>query len=254
MFFTYVYKHPITLEPFYVGKGKNSRHLSHINRAFKKRKGKIEGHSVRVCRRLIKRGLVPIIEKVLETAIEQDAFNEEVRLIALYKRIVDGGTLTNLTLGGEGASGLIQSTEHIAKRVKKLLGKKRTQEQRQRMSGKRAFSENVKLASIKRANRPEENERVSKQFKDIPIPETRKHQISATMKARGIKPLTVIRGCDHPKVRAREIKMPNGEIRNVPCLVEFCREHRLNLSTVRNTLSQHRPLKRGLFAGLQLLT
>ncbi len=55
----------------------------------------------------------PEIISILET--QDQAWAEEMRVIALYGRICDGGTLLNKTLGGSGARGLKMSLDHKAK-------------------------------------------------------------------------------------------------------------------------------------------
>ena len=102
--------------PYYIGKGKNKRAYVN-NRTIKK-----PTDSNR-------------IEIIKDQLTEQDAFDLEVELVALYGRKNNGtGVLRNLTDGGEGASGRIDSDETIQKRVKKSTGKKRTTAQRLRMS------------------------------------------------------------------------------------------------------------------------
>ena len=61
---------------------------------------------------LRRKGLKPIIIKVLENVTEQEAFDEEIRLIAIYGRADKNlGPLTNMTDGGEGAVGLVWTKE-----------------------------------------------------------------------------------------------------------------------------------------------
>jgi hypothetical protein len=55
----------------------------------------------------------PAIIASLET--QKQAWTEEIRVIALYGRICDGGTLLNKTLGGPGSHGIKMSPEHKAK-------------------------------------------------------------------------------------------------------------------------------------------
>ena len=89
--------------PFYVGKGKGRRMFHHERDAGlgfhyhlhrKIRKMKSEGKTVH-----------PV--KVFETPEESEALAEEVRRIALYGR----DSLTNMTNGGEGVSGMKHSPE-----------------------------------------------------------------------------------------------------------------------------------------------
>lgn len=60
------------------------------------------------------------IEIIFEELSEEEAKNKEVELISKYKKIKDGGTLCNITDGGDGVSGLKHSEE-----TKKILREKR---------------------------------------------------------------------------------------------------------------------------------
>ncbi|MEI6058981.1 MAG: NUMOD3 domain-containing DNA-binding protein [archaeon] len=94
--------------PFYVGKGIQGRPYWHLDAA---RKGE-RSHKSNKIRKAWRMSLPIIIKHVHRTDIEEVAFGEEKRLIKFYGRMVDGtGVLTNLTDGGEGASGAIRSEE-----------------------------------------------------------------------------------------------------------------------------------------------
>jgi hypothetical protein len=86
----------------------------------------------------------PEIIASLET--QEQAWTEEIRLIALYKRKCDGGTLLNHALGGPGSRGVKMSPEHkarlrdashtpeaIAKSAASNRGRKHTAEAREKM-------------------------------------------------------------------------------------------------------------------------
>jgi NUMOD3 motif len=88
----------------------------------------------------------PEIIASLET--QEQAWAEEIHIIALYGRICDGGTLLNKTLGGSGSRGLKMSAEHkaklcaashtaesVAKVAAASRGRKHTDEARAKMSG-----------------------------------------------------------------------------------------------------------------------
>lgn len=68
-------------------------------------------------------GLEPGVRYLAENLTELEALQKEIELIALYGRRVDGtGILSNLTLGGEGVSGLQHTEETKAKMRKPKKG------------------------------------------------------------------------------------------------------------------------------------
>ena len=83
-YFVYVYNSEDGV-PFYIGKGSKTRHLYRRN------------HLV----------TPPNREhiQVFECDTEQAAFDMEIFLIDFFKRTLDGGTLSNLSLGGPGCRG-----------------------------------------------------------------------------------------------------------------------------------------------------
>lgn len=63
----------------------------------------------------------------------EEACEIEVCLISKYKRKCDGGSLCNLTIGGDGVVGMVWTDEH--KKISKgNKGKRRTEEQRKNIS------------------------------------------------------------------------------------------------------------------------
>jgi len=99
MFFVYVYAHPQTHLPFYVGKGTGDRDLYH----WRNRKSHNNDQLRFILHDIHQSGQRPMITRVLETLDETAAYNEEKRLIQEYGRIDIGtGTLCNKTPGGEG--------------------------------------------------------------------------------------------------------------------------------------------------------
>jgi len=101
--------------PYYIGKGKDNR--AYINNRSTPKPPEIDR-----------------IQLIKENLTEEEAFDLECNLIALYGRKDLGtGILRNLTNGGEGVSGRISRPESIQKRIEKNSGKKRTIEQKERM-------------------------------------------------------------------------------------------------------------------------
>lgn len=126
---------------FYVGKGKNSR-VTHHEREAK------SGHLCHKCntiRKIWLDGQQVKIEKIFQTANEQEAFEFERQTIARYGR----ENLTNLTDGGDGSSGWNPPRKwrenhsiYMSKRNKgnKIwLGKKHKPETRKKMSDNNAM-------------------------------------------------------------------------------------------------------------------
>lgn len=88
-------------DPFYIGKGKNTRDLS-------KKRNRLWTNIAN------KHGFV--VKKLKENLTEQEAWNLEISLIAQYGKLIDDtGCLANITNGGEGASGTIHTDETKAK-------------------------------------------------------------------------------------------------------------------------------------------
>lgn len=74
------------------------------------------------------------VEILFDDVSEEFAKAKEIEFISLYKRIIDGGTLANLTLGGDGVKGF--KNPKLAERNKTGIwkGKKHTQETKMKMS------------------------------------------------------------------------------------------------------------------------
>lgn len=105
----YTYSDPAGVV-FYVGKGSLStgRHRQHLYRA-------TNPAMKRKLAKLAVDGVVPVINIVQKFLNEADAFACEMALIAQYGRRAVGGTLLNLTDGGEGASGARRSEAERAR-------------------------------------------------------------------------------------------------------------------------------------------
>ena len=96
-YYTYIYSHPITKEPFYVGKGCNDRSHSHL----KGRTKRDNLHLYNFIQKMIRENNTPIIE-IINVTCENTALRLEQFLINQYGRKDLGtGTLLNLTDGGE---------------------------------------------------------------------------------------------------------------------------------------------------------
>lgn len=107
----YVYEHIRldTMKPFYVGKGSGTRaYIKQGRNRYWHRIANKHGYAVNI---------------VAENLDEEIAFLVEIEKIDQLRRL--GAELTNMTNGGEGMSGHIQSAETIAKRALSQTGQKR---------------------------------------------------------------------------------------------------------------------------------
>lgn len=96
-----------SFEPIYIGKGKNNRLYQHTKLYNLNR---YDSYKDRKLKKIINEGLKPIIIKLKENLVEQEALSLEKEYISKIKRYPDG-PLTNLTDGGEGISGLKHTPE-----------------------------------------------------------------------------------------------------------------------------------------------
>lgn len=108
-------------EPFYVGKGKGNRCLSHnYNKEDCNRYKKQKINHIKMENKEI---IIVILKKDL---YENESFKLEKECISIIKRKNKGGPLTNLTDGGEGSSGTIVSKETRIKHSNNMKGRKIT--------------------------------------------------------------------------------------------------------------------------------
>lgn len=115
----YVYEHrrKDTGDVFYIGKGTRSKKKAYG------RSISIENRNI-IWRRIVKKanGFDAIV--LAEFILEDYAFEYEKELIKHYGKLVDGGTLCNLTDGGEGCTGRIISEETRKKKSELWKGEK----------------------------------------------------------------------------------------------------------------------------------
>lgn len=114
----YNYDHlSFTFEPIYVGKGKGNRDMYHY-------KYYCDNEILyRKLKKIKELDLEPIIMRITENLSEADALSKETELIKSIGRLnLNEGTLCNLTNGGEGSAGLMQTLEHKQKNSIKNQG------------------------------------------------------------------------------------------------------------------------------------
>ena len=115
-YFIYVHTRNDTGQVFYVGKGTRT-HAKQYQRAYVTKKRSRFWQAIAA-----KAGYSVVL--YAEFYAEAAAFDMERALIAEFKRARDGGTLCNLTLGGEGHVGLSASPETRAKLSAAVSGEK----------------------------------------------------------------------------------------------------------------------------------
>jgi hypothetical protein len=154
--------------PYYVGKGKGRR--AYLN-------GRIPPKPPQLER----------IQIVKDNLTEEEAFILECKLIAEHGRKDLGtGILQNRTDGGEGVSGRIATPEAIQQRVTKNTGKKRTPEQKLRMSLAQKGRKPTQYTTEQKA---EIARKISESQKGKPKSEDHKQKLSAyfTGKSPGLR-------------------------------------------------------------------
>ena len=114
MFYVYVYCNPLKpstlhecgFEPFYVGKGQRDREKYHLSEECLLFDG--NRHKTNTIKKILRKGLKPIIVRVIESDDEDFIYSEEKRLISYWgRRDTENGVLCNLTDGGEGKRGYV---------------------------------------------------------------------------------------------------------------------------------------------------
>ncbi len=130
IYYVYVYKHPITQVPRYVGKGKKNRAYAHL-------KGSSNKNLAGWINNLKEQDLTPLIDFVATDLEEELALLVEVEAISKYGRQdKQKGPLFNHTDGGDGGAmpWTQYSRDKLSKTTKGRPGKKKSPEQLQKMS------------------------------------------------------------------------------------------------------------------------
>lgn len=161
-------------QPFYIGKGYNSRIKEHRKEAkdLLHKPGR-KSYKITVIHHLWKRGLDFEEDIYLDNLSEEDAFALEVGAIEQYGRKDNGtGILANLTDGGEGSSGYIHSDEAIEKlkqiKLKENLPEETIEKMRQAKLGKKSkpeTKEKQRQANLGHSVSTETKEKISTKHK-----------------------------------------------------------------------------------------
>lgn len=133
----YVYKliDPVTLLPFYIGKGSGRRIFKHEDQVIQNIIPNNNKHLFHKINKIIKHGQKIIYEKVIENVNEETAFKMEIEEIhRIGRHDLHKGPLCNLTNGGDGISGLYQQNvgeknpmygKNHTDKTKKIISEKR---------------------------------------------------------------------------------------------------------------------------------
>lgn len=121
-------------EPFYVGKGKNDRYLTHLRIASGDRKGK-NNLVISKIRSIINDGFEPIIIKLYENLSESEYSKYEIDTISEIGKICDDkGPLLNITDGGDGGITWIGEHHNKGKKLEEIVGEEKAMEMKKTLS------------------------------------------------------------------------------------------------------------------------
>lgn len=102
--YVYVLRRPDG-RPFYVGKGYGPRVFQHENEARHPNSRLSNAYKLNVIRSIWRSGLKPIYEIDMITPSPEEAYQREAVLIGQFRRLHEGGPLTNLAPGGGSTAG-----------------------------------------------------------------------------------------------------------------------------------------------------
>jgi hypothetical protein len=156
-----------TFQPFYIGKGKNHRHVHHEETAFKRKNGNYVSHThkSRKIRKIYREGNQVLCKVIAKELSESEAFDLEKSLIEKIGRSdLDEGPLTNKTDGGEGTTRLkvkkcTRDLHSLAARLQQL---NLSEQERKEIKAKISASVKAYSASLPRS---EIDKRIAKMVK-----------------------------------------------------------------------------------------
>lgn len=153
-YYTYLLIDPRNNLPFYVGKGKGNRCDFHSSEAkyYKNRKSL----KLSKIRSILADGYEVIVKKVEENVSDEKAIDFECLLIEELRHL--GITLTNMTDGGDGASGYRHTEEHKLKMAKLFKNRIFSEETKQRMRKPKSETGRANIAKARKESsyRPSE--------------------------------------------------------------------------------------------------
>lgn len=132
IYYVYAYIDPITLLPFYIGKGKDRRMFDHLKSNRNSHTGRMLYYKIQSLR---KSNLEPIVIIVNNNLTEKASFELERICISIFGKKSDKtGILLNLTDGGEGSSGIKRTLIQRKRRSLQLMGHILSEETKQKIS------------------------------------------------------------------------------------------------------------------------
>lgn len=99
-------------EPFYVGKGSGPRLFVHLQKEYLEKS--YNPYKSNKIKKIISEGLSPIIVKIADVLLEENAFELEIKAIDTIGMKAKGGPLTNLYEGGCGSSKSEETRQKIS--------------------------------------------------------------------------------------------------------------------------------------------
>ena len=231
-FYTYAYLRE-DRTPYYIGKGQGRR-ISN------RRKGEIKPPKDKTRVIFLKQNIT-----------EEEAFKHEIYMIAVFGRIDLGtGILRNRTNGGEGMSGFTHSEETRSKISEKNKGKKRTEEQKQKLrEAQKNQSEETRRKKAHKNNNFAKGNKIDRKIVD----RLTEHKKQRKWWNNGINQKFCIEcpcgwvpgrlplkkgnyskpGDKNPRAKIWEITYDDGTIEIVKCLKEWCKKNNYNLYAIR---------------------
>ena len=240
-FYTYAYLRE-DRTPYYIGKGQGRRISNRQKKDMKSPKDKS-----RII--LLKQNLT-----------EEEEFRHEIYMIAVFGRKDLGtGILRNRTNGGEGISGCIPTEETRRKISKKNKGKKRTEEQKQKLreAQKNQSEETRRKKSEKnKGNNHAKGNKIDREIVDRLTSEKRKNKWwnngteqkfcrecpcgwrsgrLPLRKGNYSKP-----GEKNPRAKIWEITYDDGTVEIVKCLKGWCKKTNYNFNAIRYAVENNK--------------
>lgn len=213
-FYVYQHKTADTGMVFYIGKGTARR--GGFERAYTANKRSKFWQSI-----VKKHGVIVEVLELFPT--EEEAFNRERQLISIHGRMIEGGSLCNLTAGGDGHSGFSPSPETRAKLSLAVSGEKHPN------WGRKLSQETCRKKSETLKSSPHN-------LKGKKLPNWWKRKIAAT-KIGELNPMYGKTGAAHPNSRRVRNKITGASYDSVQIAADHLG---FKMKTLYNWLSGHR--------------